>query len=197
MAQIVLASTSAYRRRLLERILPEFVQAAPDCDETPKPGERPDDLVRRLSIAKALSVAATHPHSLIIGSDQIGWDGQQMLTKPGSIDAASHQLRCMAGKTLQFLSGVSIVEANTGRTEYACAEVSATLRTLSESEIHRYLLHDTPLDCAGSFKIESLGIALFTSVASEDPTALEGLPLITVSNLLRCFGVNPLTRWNP
>lgn len=188
-APIVLGSTSRYRAELLHRLLDDFTQAAPGTDEAALPGESPAARALRLAIAKAESVSARHPHSLVIGSDQVAALGDQVLDKPGSVERAHAQLRLSAGRVVQFHTAVCLLDARNGRrqTHVDCTEV--TFRPLDDAEIARYVAREQPLDCAGSFKCEGLGISLFERIATDDPTALVGLPLIALARLLRAAGV--------
>jgi septum formation protein len=190
--RLVLGSTSRYRRALLERLGLPFTVAAPDLDEAALPAETPAQTALRLAEAKARTVAARYPDALVIGSDQIADCAGQPVGKPGSRDAAAAQLRTLSGKTVVFHTGVALVDAASGRCRTALVDVTSTFRTLRTAEIDAYLDREAPFDCAGSVKSEGLGIALFDRIASDDPTALIGLPLIALSRLLREEGVDVL-----
>ena len=190
--RLVLGSTSRYRRALLERLGLPFTVAAPDLDEAALPGETPAQTALRLAEAKARTVAARYPDALVIGSDQVADCDGQPVGKPGSREAAVVQLRTLSGKTVVFHTGVALVDAASGRCRTALVDVTSTFRTLSSAEIDAYLDREAPYDCAGSVKSEALGIALFDRIASDDPTALIGLPLIALSRLLREEGVDVL-----
>lgn len=185
---IVLASTSPYRRRLLERTGVAFRVAAPTCDETPVPGVPPRDLALLLARTKAESVADSSPGAIVIGSDQlVDLDGE-VLGKPGTMDVAVDQLRRMSGKAHRLWTAVVVIRG-TERHEHIDCQV-LTMRSLEPAEIARYVSADRPLDCAGSYKIESGGIALMERVVGDDPSAIEGLPLIATLRMLRNFGVD-------
>ncbi len=189
---LVLASSSRYRRTLLERLGMPFHAEAPDIDEAPLPGEAPRDLVLRLSIAKARAVADRWPHAIVIGSDQAASFDGHILGKPGTVNAAVGQLRTFAGRRVDFLTGVAVVNAAANRARTAIDTTTACFRDVSEAEIRRYVDRDKPLDCAGSIRFEGLGPLLLERVDTEDPSAAIGLPLIVLGELLRAEGVNPL-----
>jgi septum formation protein len=190
--EIVLASTSRYRRELLARILPAVRCVAPDIDESALPGESPEAQVLRLARAKAARVAALCPDALVIGSDQLAAAGSGRLGKPGNAEAARAQLAALSGTGVRFLTAVAVLDARTGRVLDATDVTEVRFRRLDPAEIERYLAREQPFDCAGSFKSEGLGIVLFERIRSEDPTALIGLPLIALCRLLRELGVEPL-----
>ena len=187
--KIVLASSSAYRRRLLERLELPFVCDPPDIDESRRAGETAPHLVRRLCLAKAYAVGPRHCGALIIASDQIGAVGRSILGKPGSIMAARQQLQSISGRTVQFLTGLCVLDMRDGRCLHTVEKVSVRLRSLNSVTINDYVERERPIDCAGSFKVEGLGIALFEHIRGDDPTALEGLPLIRLSGFLRALGL--------
>jgi septum formation protein len=191
---VILGSTSRYRRDLLQRLQIGFHVVAPDVDETPLPGESPRALAQRLSLAKARAVADRFPQAVVIGSDQVADLQGEALGKPGSHERAVAQLRQMRGQSLIFETAVSVVCRADGFEASSLASVRVTVRDLSDSEIENYLLAELPYDCAGSAKSEGLGIALLSSIESDDPTALIGLPLIRTCNLLRAAGVDVLAR---
>jgi septum formation protein len=190
--RLVLGSTSRYRRALLERLGLPFVVAASDLDETALPSESPALTALRLAEAKARAVAAHYPDALVIGSDQVADCAGQPIGKPGSRERAVVQLQTLSGKTVVFHTAVAVVDAASGRCRTALVDVASTFRTLSPAEIAAYLDREEPYDCAGSVKSEGLGIALFERIASDDPTALIGLPLIALTRLLREEGVDVL-----
>lgn len=190
--EVVLGSTSRYRRELMERLRLPFTVAAPDVDETPLPGEAPKTLALRLALAKALAVAALHPEAVVIGSDQVADLAGQALGKPGEHQRAVAQLRQMRGQTVIFQTAVAVVCLATGFEHVDLAEVRVVFRDLSDAEIEAYLQAEKPYDCAGSAKSEGLGIALLESIDNDDPTALIGLPLIRTARLLRLAGVKLL-----
>lgn len=187
-ARLVLASTSIYRRQLLERLRIPFTVHSPGIDESPLPNEDAVSLVHRLAKAKAAAVALRYPDSVIIGSDQVAVRGATILGKPGSSEAAVAQLKAASGAQIVFQTAVHVIAPQHQRHE---AHVDATIvkfRTLSEDEISRYVAAEQPLDCAGAFKAEALGITLFERIDSQDPTALTGLPLIWLAGALRRAG---------
>lgn len=184
---VILASTSRYRGELLERLQISFRQVAPNCDETPLAGESAEALTRRLSHEKAASVFANCPDSCVIGSDQVAVCEGVILGKPGSIERAHQQLTFCQGRSVAFLTGVCLL---TPDAKYESTVVTTVnFRTLDSDTISRYLALDQPFDCAGSFKAEQLGISLCDAISSDDPTALTGLPLITVCQFLAEAGI--------
>lgn len=190
--QVVLGSTSRYRRELLERLRIPFAVTAPDVDETPQPGESPKALAQRLALAKARAVAALHPDAVVIGSDQVADLAGQPLGKPGEHARAVAQLRQMRGQTVIFQTALAVVCLASGYEQVDLAEVHVVFRDLNDDEIEAYLQAEQPYDCAGSAKSEGLGIALLESIDNDDPTALIGLPLIRTARLLRQAGVKLL-----
>ena len=211
MQVLVLASGSQYRAQLLERLHLPFRIVSPDIDESVQLGEPQDVLAQRLAKQKAQCVATMltnrqlldkqmpeqngDPHGgatsgeLVIGSDQVACVGDRILGKPGSVDAACAQLAAMSGNAVSFYTSLHIIQTHTGKHFSALDITVATTRILNRQSIERYVDSDKPLGCAGSFKAEALGISLFSSISSEDPTALVGLPLISVCEGLRQFGV--------
>ena len=189
---LILGSTSAYRRELLQRLRLPFEVASPEVDETPQPGENPRDLALRLALAKARAVAARHPAAVVIGSDQVADLGGEPLGKPGTHERAVVQLRRMRGRTVIFQTTVAVVCVETGFEKVELAPVRVRFRDLTDAEIESYLRTETPYDCAGSAKSEGLGIALLDTIESDDPTALVGLPLIRTARLLRAAGLSLL-----
>lgn len=185
---LILASTSPYRRGLLERLRLPFSTVSPDCDETPRPGEDPGALVQRLAEAKARSVAANAGDAVVIGSDQVAALGDRILTKPGDHATAVEQLGACSGKTVRFHTGLSVVDSGTGATTTECVDFHVAFRPLTTEEIERYLRTEQPYDCAGSIRSEGYAIALFERMEGEDPNALVGLPLIRLAALLRQAG---------
>jgi septum formation protein len=189
---LILASTSRYRRELLERLRLPFQVLAPGVDETPLPGEAPAALARRLALAKAQAVARLHPQAVVIGSDQVADLDGHSLGKPGTHDKAVAQLRRMRGHSVVFQTAVAVVCQAQGYADERLAEVRVRFRDLSDAEIENYLRAEQPYDCAGSAKSEGLGIALLQAIDSDDPTALIGLPLIRTCELLRAAGIDLL-----
>jgi MAF protein len=189
---LVLASASPYRKALLERLGLPFTVATPAIDESPRPGEAPADTAVRLAEAKAREVAAAHPDALIVGSDQVADFQGAAIGKPRDRGDALAQLRAMQGQTIVFHTGLALFDARSGRCRRALVDVASTFRQLGDAALEAYLERDQPYDCAGSVKVETLGIALFTRVASDDPTALIGLPLIRLTDMLIAEGLQPL-----
>jgi len=191
MVDLVLASTSPYRRELLARLTPHFRVMAPDVDESARTDESPDALAQRLAHAKAYAVAGTCPNALVIGSDQVAEIDGCVLGKPGSEPAAIAQLQASSGHVVHFRTALCVIDTRGGvPMEWAATDLTAVhFRLLGNDEIERYVAIEQPLDCAGSFKAEGLGIALFDTIESRDPTALIGLPLIALARLLRAAGL--------
>ena len=189
---IILASTSPYRRELLARLGLPFTVANPQTDETPLPGETPENLALRLAEAKARAVAGEFPDALIIGSDQVATVDSKIYGKPGNHARAVEQLRELSGKTVNFFTGLCLYNARTGQAEVRGVPTLVGFRQLSDSEIENYLQREPAYNCAGSAKSEGLGIALLSSMQGDDPNALVGLPLIALCNLLRNQGVSVL-----
>ncbi len=186
---LILGSTSRYRHDLLSRLGLPFEAVAPDVDETPQPGEKPDQLAMRLALAKAWEVAKRHPQAVVIGSDQVADLRGEPLGKPGDHERAVAQLRRMRGQAVVFQTAVAVVCAATGYEAADLAPVRVLFRDLSDEEIERYLRAEQPYDCAGSAKSEGLGIALLERIDNDDPTALVGLPLIRTCRLIRAAGI--------
>ena len=189
---LVLASSSRYRKELLDRLGIPFSVDSPNIDESPAPGETPRELVVRLSIAKARAVASRWPNAVVIGSDQAATFDGHILGKPGTVDAAVRQLRTFSGRNVEFLTGIAILNAGLGRVRTAVDTTTARFRQAGDAEIRRYVEHDMPLDCAGGIRFEGLGPMLLDGVDTMDPSAALGLPLIALGELLRAEGVNPL-----
>lgn len=187
--RIVLGSTSPFRRALLERLQLDFTTAAPDIDESRLPGETPTALVTRLAEAKARAVCACYPNALVIGSDQVACIDGHILGKPGSRENAVSQLQRASGKRVSFFTGLSLLNGNSGKAHTICEPFHVHFRPLSQSVIERYLDVEQPYNCAGSFKSEGLGIALFQRLEGDDPNALIGLPLIRLVSLLAEQGI--------
>ena len=190
--RIVLGSSSPYRRELLSRLRIEFDVDLPHVDETPRLGETPRELALRLAREKAQAVAARHPDSVVIGSDQVAELDGQPLGKPGSHERAVEQLRRMRGQVVVFHTAVAVVCDATGFEQLDLAPVRVTFRNLGDDEIESYLRAEKPYDCAGSARSEGLGIALLEAIESDDPSALVGLPLIRTCRMLRAAGVRLL-----
>lgn len=186
---LILGSTSRYRRELLERLQLPFEVHAPQVDETPRAGEPPENLARRLALAKARAVASRYPQAVVIGSDQVADLEGEPLGKPGTHERAVEQLRRMRGRTVIFQTALSVVCLARGFEMSDLAAVKVRFRALSDAEIDTYLRREEPYDCAGSAKSEGLGIALLESIDNDDPTALVGLPLIRTARMLRAAGL--------
>ena len=186
---LILASTSPYRRELLARLRVPFECHAPGSDEQRLDGEPADALALRLARLKAEAVAARCPGSVVIGSDQVAVRGADILGKPGTAERCTDQLLKSSGREVVFLTAVHVVDGRQGRSESHLDRTVVRFRALTPDEIARYIAADHPLDCAGGFKAESLGIALFERIESADPTALTGLPLIWLSAALRRAGI--------
>lgn len=186
---MILASSSPYRKELLHRLGLPFITITPQADETPLPGESPEALVARLASAKAHAVAHQHPDALIIGSDQVAVLEDQILGKPGNHDNAVAQLSNASGKRVEFLTGLCLLNGATRRMQVNVIPFTVVFRVLSAAQIDNYLRREQPYNCAGSFKSEGLGIALFDKLEGEDPTALVGLPLISLVQMLEHEGV--------
>jgi septum formation protein len=190
--ELILASTSRYRRELLERLRLPFRALSPETDETPLPGETPAALAERLALAKAQALAQRFPDAVVIGADQVADVDGTALGKPGDHGRAVAQLRAMSGRTIVFQTALAVVRKASGFAEVRRVPVPVRFRRLSDAEIEFYLRTEQPYDCAGSAKCETLGIALLEAIESDDPTALVGLPLITTCALLRAAGLDPL-----
>ncbi len=184
---IILASSSSYRRQLLKRLLKDFQSLTPEIDETPLANESPKELVRRLAISKAKRIGEQHPSAIIIGADQVAVCQGQILGKPLQHQAAVEQLSFCSGQKAEFLTQVCLYQASSNQLLTDLSQVSLKFLTLTQQQIQAYLLLDKPYDCAGSFKVESYGIRLFEVIESDDPTSLEGLPLLMVNRLLRAM----------
>lgn len=190
--RLVLCSTSRYRRDLLGRLQLPFESAAPDLDESPLAGETVAALAERLALAKAQALAAGFPNAVLIGSDQAASCDGRLLGKPGTRELALEQLRSASGHEVEFHTAVAVLDTASGQHRSERDVTRVRFRELHEREIERYIEREPALDCAGSFKCEGLGIALFDAIETRDPTALVGLPLIATARLLRAFGVDPL-----
>jgi septum formation protein len=188
---LILASSSPYRKELLSRLHLPFTVMAPDVDETPRAGEAPQTLARRLARAKAEAIAAANPASIVIGSDQVAsLDGRSAIGKPESLDNARRQLSAASGREMHFHTAFTVLSPRHPAIE-ECVTALVRYRHLDPSEIERYLSLEQPLDCAGAARCEGLGIALLESIHTDDPTALIGLPLIRLAHALRVVGMPP------
>lgn len=187
--RLVLASTSRYRRELLERLGLAFETAAPDFDEAPLSGEASAATALRLSVGKAASLAATFPDALIIGADQVASSEGRALGKPGNHENAVQQLRLLSGKAAQFDTAVTLLDAREGQLQSRVVGCHVLFRELDARRIEAYLRREQPYDCAGSAKAEGLGIALIERIDTDDPTSLIGLPLIALTAMLERAGL--------
>lgn len=188
MPQLILASTSPYRRELLARLKLDFEVATPGVGEEHAPGESPTDRALRLATAKAQAVSARHPQALVIGSDQVADCGGQILDKPGDGARCREQLARLSGHTAHFYTACVLLGARAGLHLAHVDTTTVIFRPLATSEIDRYVAREQPFDCAGGFRAEALGIALLDAIESQDPTALIGLPLIWLAGALRAAG---------
>jgi septum formation protein len=187
--KIILASSSIYRKSMLERLNLGFEIAIPNIDETAKEDELPSQLVMRLSCQKAKKIGESHANALIIGSDQVACLDRQVLGKPGSRENAIRQLQRMSGQTIIFFTGLCLFNSESKESQSAIIPYEVCFRAINNDEIKRYLDMDSPYDCAGSFKSEKSGITLIKKMRGDDPTALMGLPLISLTEMLRNEGV--------
>lgn len=184
MSRLVLASTSPFRKELLNKLHLAFDADNPRVDETPLPEESPHQLVARLAEAKARAVASRHPGALIIGSDQVAVNEGTIVGKPGDHARAVEQLRQASGKRITFLTGLALLNSASGQCQVVVEPFSVLFRQLSDEQIENYLKQEQPFNCAGSFKSEGMGIALFQRMEGDDPNALIGLPLIRLIEML-------------
>ncbi len=191
-AKIILASSSPFRKALLQRLQLPFDAISPDIDETPENGESPEALVARLSFLKASEVAKNHPNALIIGSDQVAVLDGKILGKPGTHERATAQLQAASGKRVSFLTGLCLLNSRDGSAQQIVVPFDVEFRKLSTEMIEAYLQREQPYHCVGSFKSEGLGIALFERLDGDDPTALIGLPLIQLTRMLERIGASVL-----
>ncbi|WP_419962827.1 Maf family protein [Pantoea vagans] len=190
---ILLASTSPFRQALLRKLGLPFITAAPEVDESPQPGENAEALVIRLAVAKAQALAGTYPRHWIIGSDQVCVLDGAIAGKPHTAENALAQLRAASGKAITFYTGLALFHPASGRLLQCCEPFVVHFRTLTDAEIAGYVDKEQPLQCAGSFKSEGLGICLFDRLEGRDPNTLVGLPLIALNGMLQQAGINPLT----
>ena len=190
MPKLILASSSPYRRALLERLELPFMCAAPDIDETPLANETPEQLTRRLARDKAFALARQYPEHLIIGSDQVLLLDNLPVSKPGTHALAVAQLQRCSGQTVRFTTSLCLLNSATGQHQLASEPFDVSFRQLSRDSIERYLHKEQPYDCAGSFKMEGLGVTLFSALRGDDPNSLIGLPLIRLCEMLRNEGID-------
>jgi len=190
MPALLLVSSSPYRRELLGRLQLHFSWQSPSIDESRHEDESATDLVKRLAEEKARALADSHPDHLIIGSDQVAaLSNGQILGKPHDLARAQQQLHAASGSSVTFLTGLALLNSNTGQCQVDCVPFTVHFRSLSDAQILRYLQREQPFDCAGSFKSEGLGISLFRSTEGEDTSSLIGLPLIRLVDMLLNEGV--------
>ena len=190
--QILLASSSSYRRELLQKLHLPFSWASPNINEAALPEQSPQALTLRLAEQKAKALAANHPEHLIIGSDQVATLDGAIIGKPGTHSTAVEQLQKCRGRDLVFLTSICLLNTKTGKTQLSLETYNVSFRELSDQQIDRYLRLEQPYDCAGSFKAEGLGISLFNKMEGEDPNTLIGLPLIALIRMLNNEGIDPL-----
>lgn len=190
--KLVLASTSPFRRQLLDRLQLAYETDAPEVDETPIPGESIEAMVTRLAEAKARAVAARHADALIIGSDQSAELNGQVLSKPGGFERAFEQLKQASGQKIVFHTSLCLLNSSNDTLQICCVPYTVVFKPLSDDQIRHYLEREQPYNCAGSFKSEALGIALFERFEGDDPNALIGLPLIKLVEMLNRAGMPPL-----
>ncbi|MDE1185055.1 MAG: Maf family protein [Pantoea sp.] len=193
MTPLVLASTSPFRQALLSKLGLPFICAAPHTDETPLPGETAEALVQRLALAKAKALAEQYPDRWIIGSDQVCVLDGNITGKPHTEENARCQLAAASGKAITFYTGLALIQPQNAQQFLCCEPFTVHFRALSQAEIAAYVAKEQPLQCAGSFKSEGLGICLFEKLEGRDPNALIGLPLIALNEMLRQAGINPLS----
>ncbi|MCE1160250.1 MAG: Maf family nucleotide pyrophosphatase [Burkholderiales bacterium] len=188
--QLILGSSSPYRRELLQRLRLPFTVVSPRIDEIPLAGETPPETALRLAVAKARHIAQTHPNAFIIGADQVATVNGEQIGKAGGFDKALAQLQAMRGQTVLFHSALCLYDACNDCVDARNVITRATFRDLPDNELSAYLRIEQPYDCAGSAKVEALGITILEKVESDDPTALIGLPLIALTDMLRKAGVD-------
>ena len=187
--KLILASSSPYRRELLARLMIPFEAIPPEVDETPRPGDTPQAMVERLAVEKARKIAASHPHALVIGSDQVAVYNGKIVGKPHSHENAIEQLRAAAGRSVVLYTGLALVNSDTGRVQCEVIPYRVAFRRLTEEQIESYLRKEQPYSCAGSVKSEGLGIALLEKFEGDDPNTLIGLPLIRLVRMLENEGI--------
>lgn len=187
---LILASTSPFRRAILEKLGVPFDVASPETDESALKNETPQQLVERLAIAKARAIADQHDEGLVIGSDQVAVNDSVILGKPGDHATATKQLQAASGKRITFYTGLALINAATGNTQSEVIPFDVVFRQFTDSQIEHYLQKEQPYNCAGSFKSEALGICLFEKLEGDDPNTLIGLPLIRLVRMLENEGLN-------
>jgi len=192
MRNLILASSSPFRRQILDKLQLEYACLSPDIDESTNGNETPAQLVTRLAVAKAQKIAETEPDSLIIGSDQVAVLGDEILGKPHTHENAVKQLQSLSGHRVTFLTGLALINSKSGNIQREAVPFDVVFRTLTDEMIENYLRAEEPYNCAGSFKSEALGIVLFDKLEGDDPNTLIGLPLIRLVRMLENEGVNVL-----
>ncbi|MBT8124375.1 MAG: septum formation inhibitor Maf [Gammaproteobacteria bacterium] len=190
---IVLASSSAYRKQLLSPLIPSLTCVTPSVDESIKTGESAENYVSRLALEKATTVAKKQKNALVIGSDQCAVLKDKIISKPGNHEKALAQLKASSGKCVTFYTGLCVINTKTNSQQVSCEAFQVTFRKLGEKQIIAYLAKDQPYDCAGSFKAEGLGVTLFEKMQGDDYNTLIGLPLIKLTSMLQAEGFDPLT----
>lgn len=193
MQPLILASSSPFRKELLDKLQLPYTCHSPDIDESELPGEHPEDLVQRLALSKAKAISSNHPEALIIGSDQVAVLDDKIMTKPHTHPNAVKQLQASSGRTVTFLTGLCLLNSKTGEHQLTAEPYQVNFLELSEAQIENYLYKEQPYSCAGSFKSEGLGITLFKGFNGDDPNSLIGLPLIKLTEMLRKEGIEPLS----
>ena len=192
MRNLILASSSPFRRQILDKLQLEYSCLSPDIDESPNGNETPVQLVTRLAVAKAEKIAETESDSLIIGSDQVAVLGDEILGKPHTHENAVKQLQRLSGHRVTFLTGLALINSKSGNIQREAVPFDVVFRTLTDEMIENYLRAEEPYNCAGSFKSEALGVVLFDKLEGDDPNTLIGLPLIRLVRMLENEGVNVL-----
>ena len=188
----ILASSSPFRQQLLKKIIPHFSHFAPDIDESPHTHEQPEALVRRLALEKANCAYKLFNSGVVIGSDQVALHNNDILGKPHTVENAHSQLRRFSGEKVTFLTSLALLDLESGKSNVIVEPFEVYFRHLSEQQIHNYVDKEQPLNCAGSFKSEGLGICLFDALKGDDPNALVGLPLLQLNHMLLQWDIDPL-----
>ncbi|WP_211282949.1 Maf family protein [Pantoea rwandensis] len=193
MTPLILASTSPFRQAILSKLGLPFISVAPQCDETPQAGESAQNLVQRLALGKAQALAADYPDHWIIGSDQVCVLNGTITGKPHTVENACQQLAAASGKVITFYTGLALIQPQSGQQCVICEPFNVHFRSLTAAEIRQYVEKEQPLNCAGSFKSEGMGICLFEQLEGRDPNTLIGLPLIALNEMLLKVGINALS----
>lgn len=195
--KLLLASSSIYRRELLQKLGIDFSWDAPNIDESPRTNESPTQLALRLAEQKAKALSSQYPNHLVIGSDQVAAIGNRTLGKPYNHDAAVLQLQGFSGREVTFITGLCLYNTATGKCQLKADHFKVKFRSLNTGQIENYLRREQPYDCSGSFKSEGLGICLFEKMEGKDPNSLIGLPLIELTGMLMNEGIDPLSQSHP